>query len=145
MAGMTGNESLDTSVDGLNSLLGTSPYNVFLGLRCTAADAEAGRLVLEMPLRPELERIGGVPQFHGGPVASLADTAAVFATILATGVVPPTVNLRIDYLRPSGGARLIATATVRRSGLSIGVADVDITDDQGRLTAIGRATLSTAT
>lgn len=142
---MTDDESPDTSLEGLGALLGTSPYNEFLGLRCTAADADTGRLVIEMPLRPELERIGGVPQFHGGPVASLIDTAAVFATILATGVVPPTVNLRIDYLRPSSGDRLTATATVRRAGRSIGVADVDVTDDQGRLTAIGRATLSTAT
>ncbi|MEU0478839.1 PaaI family thioesterase [Streptosporangium sp. NPDC006013] len=141
---MTDNEDLDTSPAGLNALLSTSPYNEFLGLRCTATDAEAGSLVLEMPLRPELERIGGEPQFHGGPVASLIDTAAVFATILSTGVVPPTVNLRVDYLRPSSGTRLTATATMRRAGRSVGVADVNVTDDQGRLTAIGRATLSTA-
>lgn len=137
--------TLDTSLAGLDALLRTSPYNEFLGLRCTAADTEAGTVVLEMPLRTELERIGGEPQFHGGPVASLIDTAAVFATIAATGVVPPTVNLRVDYLRPSSGSRLIATATVRRAGRSVGVADVDVTDDQGRLTAIGRATLSTTT
>ncbi|MBU2695270.1 PaaI family thioesterase [Nocardioides sp. WV_118_6] len=142
---MTSTETLDRSPAGLDALLRTSPYNEFLGLRCTAADPEAGTLVLEMPLRPELERIGGEPQFHGGPVASLIDTAAVFATIVATGVVPPTVNLRVDYLRPSSGSRLIATATVRRAGRSVGVADVDVTDEQGRLTAIGRATLSTAT
>jgi len=140
-----GTEELDTSPAGLNALLATSPYNEFLGLRCTASDPVAGSLVLEMPLRPELERIGGEPQFHGGPVASLIDTAAVFAVIASTGVVPPTVNLRIDYLRPSSGSRLTATATVRRAGRSVGVADVDVVDDQGRLTAIGRATLSTAT
>ncbi|KAB2812684.1 PaaI family thioesterase [Pimelobacter simplex] len=142
---MTRTDTVDTSTAGLNALLRTSPYNEFLGLTCTAADAHAGRLVLEMPLRPELARIGGEPQFHGGPVASLIDTAAVFATILASGVVPPTVNLRVDYLRPSSGTLLVATATVRRAGRSVGVADVDVTDDQGRLTAIGRATLSTAT
>ncbi|MFI5429294.1 PaaI family thioesterase [Aeromicrobium sp. UC242_57] len=142
---MTTSPPLDTSVTGLNALLATSPYNVFLGLRCTVADRDAGILTLEMPLRPELERIAGEPQFHGGPVASLIDTAAVFATIMATETIVPTINLRVDYVRPSSGGLLTATATVRRAGRSVGVADVDVTDEQGRLTAIGRVSLSTAT
>lgn len=142
---MSDTTPVDTSLEGLNALLATSPYNVFLGLRCITADIDAGTLTLEMPLRSELERIAGEPQFHGGPVASLIDTAAVFATIMATGTIVPTINLRVDYVRPSSGGVLTATATVRRAGRSVGVADVDVTDQQGRLTAIGRVSLSTST
>ena len=61
---------------------------------------------------------------------------------LAVGGGVPTINFRVDYLRPSSGDHLLAVATARRVGRTVGVADVDVFDDQGRLTAIGRATYS---
>jgi hypothetical protein len=39
---------------------------------------------------------------------------------------------------------LIVTATVRRSGRMVGVVDVDVADEAGRLLAIRRATYATA-
>jgi uncharacterized protein (TIGR00369 family) len=56
----------------------------------------------------------------------------------------PTVNFRVDYLRPAFNTALITTARVRRAGRSVGVVDVDVVDDKGALVAIGRATYSTA-
>jgi uncharacterized protein (TIGR00369 family) len=43
----------------------------------------------------------------------------------------------VDYLRPALG-RLVATGTARRAGRTIGVVDIDVTDEQNRLVAIGR-------
>ena len=57
----------------------------------------------------------------------------------------PTINFRVDYLRPAVGTGLVATARVRRAGKSVGVVDVDVADEGGRLVAIGRATYSTLT
>ena len=56
----------------------------------------------------------------------------------------PTMNLRIDYLRPAVGSDLVATAVVRRAGRTAAVCDVDVHDDQGRLVAVGRGTWATA-
>jgi uncharacterized protein (TIGR00369 family) len=55
----------------------------------------------------------------------------------------PTVNFRVDYLRPAIKTSLIITATVRRNGKSVGVVDVDVFNEQKALLAIGRATYST--
>ena len=128
----------------VQAMLDASPFAAFLGLRVTEADAGAGRVAMTMPMRPELERGGPMRgQFHGGPVAALIDTAGDFAVAVAVGGGVPTMNFRVDYLRPSGGAGLTATATARRIGRTVAVVDVDVTDGEGRLTAVGRGTYST--
>jgi uncharacterized protein (TIGR00369 family) len=58
---------------------------------------------------------------------------------MSAGYAPPTINLRIDYLRPAVGTSLTATATIRRSGKSVAFVDVDIMNDAGILVAVGRA------
>ncbi len=95
-------------------------------------------------MRPELERIAGTGQFHGGPIAGLIDTVGCFAVVMGTHAPVPTVNFRVDYLRPSSGAFLVGKAKVRRIGKTIGVVDVDVFDSEGRLTAIGRGSFGIA-
>lgn len=127
------------SIADVQSLLDSSPFNRFLGLRIESMDAETGRIAMRLPMRPELERGGPMAgQFHGGPVAALIDTVGDFAVSILVGGGVPTVNFRVDYLRPSTGASLLGTATVRRVGRTVGVVDVDVTDREGRLTAVGR-------
>ncbi|TFL15027.1 PaaI family thioesterase [Pusillimonas caeni] len=121
----------------IQSWLDSSPFIRFLGLQCVEADAQAGALALSMPLRKELERGAGGPQFHGGAVASLIDTAGTFALIMGARAPVPTINFRVDYLRPSSGL-LTARAVVRRAGKTVGVVDVDVYDEEQRLTAVGR-------
>lgn len=130
----------------LQQWLDESPMSAFLGLSCTDLDTEQGLVVLRMPVREELERLpGGGGQFHGGAVSALIDTAGDFAVATAVGGGVPTINFRVDYLRPSTGAYLMARATVRRAGRTVAVADVDVLDDQGRLTAVGRGCYSAKT
>ncbi len=126
----------------LQALADASPFIRHCQMQVIAADAAAGVVEMRMPLLPHLRRDAAVAQFHGGPVASLIDTAGDFAVALAVKGGVPTVNFRVDYLRPSGGEYLVARATARRVGRTVGVADVDVYDDQGRLTAIGRGTYS---
>jgi uncharacterized protein (TIGR00369 family) len=95
-----------------------------------------------MPLRPELRRGGEGGHFHGGAIASLIDVAGDMALAMALGGGIPTINLRIDYLRPGSGAALTAHATARRAGRTIGVVDIDVLDEAGKLVAIGRGTYS---
>ncbi|WP_028923889.1 PaaI family thioesterase [Pseudonocardia acaciae] len=127
----------------LQGWLDGSPFIAFLGITCEKLDRDRQRVTLRMPMRPQLRRDEGSGWFHGGPIASLIDIAGDFAVALATGGGVPTVNFRVDYLRPSTGDALVATATVRRAGRTVAVADVDVHDEQGRLTAVGRGTYST--
>jgi len=62
----------------------------------------------------------------------------------AAGRPLPTVNFRVDYLRPAIGTALVVTAKVRRNGRLVGVVDVDVENEAGQLVAVGRATYATA-
>ncbi len=134
------------SLADVQRMLDSSPFIAFLGLTVEASDPEAGTVTMRMPMRPELERGGPmIGQFHGGPVASFIDTVGDFAVAVAVGGGVPTVNFRVDYLRPAGGAHLMATATARKIGRSLATVDVDVSDAQGRLVAVGRGTYTTQT
>ena len=70
------------------------------------------------------------------------DVAGDFALALVVGGPVPTINLRVDYLRPATHTGLTATARVRRAGRTVGVVDVDVHDDSGKLVAVGRGCYS---
>lgn len=128
--------------DVVRQWLATSPFIRFMNLEVVAVDAATGTIAMRMPVRPEFERQAGSGQFHGGPIAALIDTVGDFAVAVLLGGGVPTINFRTDYLRPAGGSRLDARATVRRIGRTVAVVDVDVTDDAGRLCAVGRGTYS---
>jgi uncharacterized protein (TIGR00369 family) len=124
-------------------MLDGSPFIRFFGMQVAALDPAAGTIVLAMELRPELERREGTGQWHGGALAGLIDTAGDFAVALGLGAVVPTINFRVDYLRPAMTPRLTATATVRRAGRMVAVVDIDVEDGEGRLVAVGRGCYAT--
>lgn len=116
----------------------TSPFIAFMNLELVEADAANGTITMKMPMRREFERGAGSGQFHGGPIAALIDTVGDFAVAIMVKGGVPTINFRVDYLRPSTGAYLLAKAATRRVGRTVGVVDIDVFDDQNRLTAVGR-------
>ena len=129
----------------LEHYLHASPFVAFMGLELTLLDPAIGRLALRMPLRPEFERSAGQSgRWHGGVISALADTAGDFALIMIHAVPPPTINIRVDYLRPVTGPSVTATATVRKAGRSIAFVDIDVTTDDGTLVAIARANYAIA-
>jgi uncharacterized protein (TIGR00369 family) len=127
----------------LQARLAASPFIAFLNMTVVEADPAAQRVVMTIPMRPEFERGAGTGQWHGGPLAAIIDTVGDYALIMLLGRPLPTVNFRVDYLKPAVTPLLTATATVRRSGRSVGVVDVDLHDAHTSLVAIGRATYST--
>jgi uncharacterized protein (TIGR00369 family) len=128
------------TAEAIQAVLDGSPFIRFCGMKVVSADPANATLVLAMELRPELERRGGSGQWHGGALAGLIDTAGDFAVALGLGAPVPTINFRVDYLRPAMTARLEATARVRRAGRTVAVVDIDVRDSEGRLVAIGRGT-----
>jgi uncharacterized protein (TIGR00369 family) len=127
----------------LQKMLDNSPFISFLGLKVTEADPAKERVTMRCEMRPEFERGKGTGQWHGGPLAAIIDTVGDYALIMALRRPLPTINFRVDYLRPAIKTSLITTATVRRNGRSVGVVDVDVFNEQKALLAIGRATYST--
>jgi uncharacterized protein (TIGR00369 family) len=131
------------SGDELQRMLDNSPFIAFLGLKVVEADPVNERVTMTCSMRPEFERGKGTGQWHGGPLAAIIDTVGDYALIMALRRGLPTINFRVDYLRPAIKTGLITTATVRRAGKSVGVVDVDVFNEQKALLAIGRATYST--
>ncbi len=128
----------DLTTQQIEAWLASSPFISFMNLELLDFDPDKGEIAMKMPMRPEFERGAGTGQFHGGPIAALVDTVGDFAVAIMVKGGVPTINFRVDYLRPSGGSYLIARATARRVGRTVGVVDIDVIDDQERLTAVGR-------
>lgn len=127
----------------LQAMLDFSPFIAFLGLKVTEANPANERVTMTCEMRPEFERGRGTGQWHGGPIAAIIDTVGDYALIMTLRRGLPTINFRVDYLRPAVKTKLITTATVRRAGRSVGVVDVDVFNEQKVLLAVGRATYST--
>lgn len=127
----------------LESMLAESPFHRVLGLRLGALDAERQRLSIDLQSNSSVERAVGTGQYHGGVIASLIDIAGDFALIWQLGFGVPTINFRTDYLRPAFGDSLSAEALVRRIGRTVGVVDIEVTDTEQRLVAVGRGCYGT--
>jgi uncharacterized protein (TIGR00369 family) len=130
-------------VEQLQERLTHSTFIDFLGLTVLSADPAKEEVVMRAVMRPEFERAKGSGQWHGGPIAAVIDTVGDYALVMLLGRPLPTVNFRVDYLRPAINTGLIVTARVRRNGKTVGVVDIDVANDTGQLVAVGRATYAT--
>jgi uncharacterized protein (TIGR00369 family) len=133
------------STEQIQVLLDRSPFIKFLNVHVVSVDPEREEIVIQMPMRPELERGAGSGQFHGGAIASLIDIVGDYVLVMLLRRPVPTIDFRVDYLRPAIRTQLTGIGRLRRAGRTIGVVDVDVHDDAGRLIAVGRGCYSTAT
>lgn len=129
----------------LQERLAHSAFIDSLHLQVLEADPEKQQVVMRAEMRPEFERGRGTGQWHGGPIAAIIDTVGDYALVMLLGRPLPTVNFRVDYLRPAIDTALIVTARVRRNGKLVGIVDIDVANEKGQVVAIGRATYATAT
>lgn len=120
-----------------------SPYIASLDMRVVSVDHATETLTVTVPFQPAFERAPNTGQWHGGPLAAIIDTVGDFAVGMLVGRGLPTINFRVDYLRPAIRTDIRVVAHVRRNGRSVGVADVDLFNDKGTLLAIGRASYAT--
>lgn len=127
----------------IERILSEPPFHKVMGFRLGEVDVGAGVLEIVLPYGDHLQRMADSDQIHGGVIATLIDVAATFAMMVQVNKGVPTVDLRIDYLRAAGRTDLTARAQVRRAGRTVGTADVEVRDDQGRIIALGRALFAT--
>ena len=136
---------MKATTEELSSLIQASPMIAFLGIKIEEYDKETQMASLTLPMRPEFERDKGTGQYHGGAIMAFADTAADFAVAYLVGGFVPTMNFRLDFLRPAVGEKLLAKAKVRKIGKTVAVVDVEIFDPFSKLVALGRGTFSAVT
>jgi len=121
--------------------LSTSPYQRFLGLELVRA--EPGLVEIRLPFREELLRADGSDWYHGGIVSALIDIAGDYALVTRVGAGLPTIDLRVDWLKPAKRGPLLAVGRAIKVGRTISVADVEVRDEAGTLLAVGRGTYAT--
>ena len=120
----------------------TSPFHRLIGLELVRA--EQGDVELRLAWREEFRREDGSDWYHGGIISALVDIAGDYAIASKLGRWVPTIDLRVDYLRPAREGALVARARAVKVGKTVGVADVELRNGQGAVVAIGRAAYSTS-
>ena len=117
----------------LQERLERSPFSAFLGLRLvSAADGAA-----ELALAPRAEFRQEADRLHGGVLAALCDSAAVYAllSVDAFGGRFTSVELKLNFLRPATllGADLRARAGIVQLGRRIALCEIDVEQDERKL------------
>lgn len=117
------------------------PIAKLLGLRVISV--LPGESYLELDAGPQHANPMGT--LHGGVLCDLADLAmgAAYATTLDIGETFTTLELKINFLRPVWREKLFAVGKIVNRGRTIGMAECDITDTQGRLVAKSTSTCMT--
>jgi acyl-CoA thioesterase len=118
------------------------PIMGFLGIRVNVP-RDDDVYVSELEATPAtLNSIGIV---HGAAIAALIDHAAGYGAQVLTGRGGPTSDMHIRYLgAATEGTMLRAEARVQRAGRTLIVMDVRVTDQDGRLVAVGDLALAPA-
>lgn len=134
--------STELTVADLQDMIDRSRFHQLFQPEVLAVDHKKLQLTLKLAMCEEFERQPGTEQWHGGAISAIVDTAGCYALALLSAEPLPTINFRTDYLRPAIRTDLTAIALVRQAGRKVGVVDVDVQNDDGRLIALGRASYS---
>ncbi|MEJ2232588.1 MAG: PaaI family thioesterase [Syntrophobacterales bacterium] len=123
--------------DGIKKKLSNNPIVKFVGIKLLKV--VPGRSNLVLPHRQELQNSMGVLQ--GGILGVLADVAGGVSlySVLPdpVKVVIPTIEFKLNFLRPAGGQDVIAQGRVVNHGRRIAVCQVDLSTEAGILLATG--------
>ena len=107
-------------------------------------DAKEGWVRLRVPVRDDLRNAAAAP-VHGGVFSALVDMAVggALSTLHVAaegGVGQTTLDLNVSFIGAGRGDVLYAEGKILRKGRSIAFGEARVTDAEGRLLAVGRAT-----
>jgi uncharacterized protein (TIGR00369 family) len=125
----------------VENLFDLMPFNRELGIDIT--HAEPGHATGRLELADRHSSNPRTQVAHGGVAYALADTAGGAAVIAAVRDIAPTIDMRIDYLKPATGGVMLAEADAVRIGESVATVDVTVTDGDDRTLATARGTYKT--
>jgi uncharacterized protein (TIGR00369 family) len=114
-----------------------SPLDDKLGIRIT--DFDADRLVATMPVEGNQQPFG---LLHGGATCSLVETIGSWAAMLGAGPDRKAVGIELNasYVKAATSGVVTAVCTPVRRGRSLATFLIQVTDEQGQLTASARLT-----
>ncbi|MGQ0537123.1 MAG: PaaI family thioesterase [Methanobacteriota archaeon] len=126
----------------LDDLIRVPPFHSYLDVRLL--HAEPGRVRIRVPYKAEFIGNPLIPAWHGGILSALIDLAGGAALFTVCNVPTPTIDMRVDYIRPAvAGNDIVAEAEVLRCGKTVGHVRVDVADERtGTLVATGSAAYS---
>ncbi len=132
---------IDRITSGIRGDEAVAPVGKLIGFRPRSVGE--GKAVFELQAGPQHANPMGT--LHGGVLCDVADAAmgVAYASTLAEGESFTTLELKINFLRPFRSGTLIATARVVNTGRTIGLAECDVTDTEGRLIARALSTCMT--
>ncbi len=123
--------------DGIKKRLSNNPVVEFVGIKLLEVVPGCSNLVL--PHREELKNSMGLLQ--GGILGVLADVAggvSLYSVLPDPGkVVIPTIEFKLNFLRPAGEKDVIARGRVAHHGRRIAVCQVDLSTEAETLLATG--------
>ncbi len=146
-------DSVKVHQQAVRQLFERIPFNEYLGIELDEVSRE--RVVMHLPMKPELVGNFFHGILHGGVIASLLDV--VGGAMAMIGVFEKhqhltteeralrlsrlgTIDLRVDYLRPGRGTRFSASATLLRSGNKVAVVRSELHNEEQVLVAVGTGT-----
>ena len=124
----------------IREIVSTSPYFELLSMKLV--DVGIGYSSLEIDLtQKHLQPFGMV---HGGVFSSIIDAAAfwaVYCGIEDQEAGMTTVDLKLNYLAPAVSGKLIASGRQIKLGRTLGYAEAEVLDENGKIVAHGTSTL----
>jgi uncharacterized protein (TIGR00369 family) len=121
--------------------LASQPFSVLIGAEVVSL--EPGRAELAVNIVDQLKQQHGF--VHGGVLSYLADNALTYAGGTALNGPAVTSEMKINYVRPAIGDRLIARAHAIHTGKTQSVCRCDVfvvKDGQEKLCAIAQGTIA---
>lgn len=130
-------------LDKVTSFMETLPTNLASFLDISFTHLEKLKVVAEMPVAPKHLQPFGV--LHGGATAVLAESAASIGAWLnidedrqnAVGI-----ELNVNHIRKVTGGHILATAIPLHLGKSTQVWNIEIKDENSKITAVSRCTMA---
>ena len=124
--------------------IGLPPERTMIGNLGIETEATGDGIVRgRMPVSDKILQPYGL--VHGGAMLTLAETLASHGTWVAVkdeGSLALGQEINASLLRPISSGHVNGLATARRRGRTAWIWEVEITDDDGRLCALARATIA---
>ena len=126
-------------VEAVSARSDRSPYFALLSM--SIRDVGIGYSLLHIDVQNKhLQPFGAV---HGGVFASIIDAAAFWAVYseVDENVGMTTVDLKVNYLAPARGGRLIAKGRRIKLGKTLGLGEAQVLNEENTILAHGTSTL----
>ncbi|MCP4693650.1 MAG: PaaI family thioesterase [Desulfobacterales bacterium] len=130
-------------VEYVKRVVARSPFPSLLSMKLVDIGVGCSAISIDLE-KKHMQLIGLV---HGGVYASLIDTAAWWAAYYGVEEEDAglkSVDLKLNYLAPTMGGRLLARGRQIKTGRTLCYADVEVTDENGEVKAHGASTIIVA-